>query len=347
MARNDGRQTRTEVYTERQIRGVVSRLGITIGNETVHDLLLLCPFHANKDTPSLSLSKTSGEWICFNPSCWERGSLLEFVQRVGGYNPLEAMRLISNVGGSHDTQYEDRIMAALEVKPTFVEFPEAVIDRLHKDFWGSAGYEYMVSRGFTDETLALFEVGFSEQKSMVTVPVHAPDGMPVGLVGRSIQGKFFKNSVGLPVVETLFNIHRARIGSSTAIVTESTFDTMRVVQAGYPGAVGTLGGNFGAVKRDLLNRNFSGLIVMTDDDDPQYYTPCGRCGDGCVGHNPGRQLGLKIADGFNRTVLWSSYSDTEIYPSGAKDPGDLSDDQIRKCIENAVSDIEFRTLRVL
>ena len=38
-----------------------------------------------------------------------------------------------------------------------------------------------------------FSLGYSEKQDMVTVPVHSPDGMPVGFVGRSIEGKEFKN----------------------------------------------------------------------------------------------------------------------------------------------------------
>ena len=161
---------------------------------------------------------------------------------------------------------------------------------------------------------------------MVIVPVHSPDGIPVGLVGRSISEKKFKNSTNLPRSKTMFNIHRAKKIGSQVIVVESTFDAIRIHQAGFPNVVATLGGHISHDNINLLNRYFNRIVIMTDSDPA------------------GRELGMNIANKLrNKDILWASHSYGKIYPNNAKDAGDMSDEEIKTCINNAVSDIEYRS----
>lgn len=58
----------------------------------------------------------------------------------------------------------------------------------------------------------------------------------------------------------------------------------------------------------------------------------------------GRQLGLNISSKLrNKDILWASYVYGKIYPHNAKDAGDMTDEEIKLCITNAVSDIEYKT----
>ena len=58
----------------------------------------------------------------------------------------------------------------------------------------------------------------------------------------------------------------------------------------------------------------------------------------------GRELGLSIANRLkNKDILWSSYEYGKIYPHDAKDAGDMTDEEIKTCIKNSVSDIEYRS----
>ena len=58
----------------------------------------------------------------------------------------------------------------------------------------------------------------------------------------------------------------------------------------------------------------------------------------------GRELGFAISSKLkNKEVLWASYEYGKIYPHDAKDAGDMSDQEIKQCINNAVSDIEYRS----
>jgi hypothetical protein len=44
-----------------------------------------------------------------------------------------------------------------------------------------------------------------------------------------------------------------------------------------------------------------------------------------------------------KDILWASYEYGKIYPHDAKDAGDMTDEEIKACIKNAVSDIEYRS----
>jgi DNA primase len=179
---------------------------------------------------------------------------------------------------------------------------------------------------YNQESLYYFELGYSENMGMVTVPVHSPDGMPIGIVGRSIEGKAFKNSTNLPKSKTLFNIHRAKKIGDHVIIVESSFDAIRVHQAGFPNVVATLGGFLSKEQQHLLNRHFNKITIMTDAD------------------LAGRELGQSIVNKLKfKDLLWASYEYGKIYPHDAKDAGDMTDEEIKACIKNSVSDIEYRS----
>ena len=59
---------------------------------------------------------------------------------------------------------------------------------------------------------------------------------------------------------------------------------------------------------------------------------------------PGRKLGLNIANRLkSKNILWASYEYGKIYPHDAKDAGDMTDEEIKLCIDNAISDFEYRS----
>jgi DNA primase len=124
---------------------------------------------------------------------------------------------------------------------------------------------YYLGRLITEESVKKFSLGFSEKQDMVTIPVHSPDGMEIGFVGRSVEGKEFKNTPGLPKSKTLFNIHRVKTADRVYVV-ESSFDAIRLDQCGFP-AVATLGANVSNFQTDLLQKYFNNIFVVADNDE--------------------------------------------------------------------------------
>ncbi|WNM72956.1 DNA primase [Streptomyces phage Persimmon] len=334
-------------YTEEQIAVVIQGIGVEVDGETGNDFLCYCPFHGNTDTPSFSVSKRNGTYICFNAACAEQGNLTGLVQRLRKCNMMEALRFVMKHKDTRHVTLAERREKRLARGGEFNIFPDAPFERMYNDFWEyPEAVRYMVEeRGFEEETLHHFKIGYSAKNDMVIVPMHSPDGQHVGLIGRSIEGKRFKNSPGLPVSRTLWNLNRAKAAGDAVVITEASFDSMRVHQAGYPCTVALLGGHLSLLHIELLNRYFNTLIIMTDfDDKSQHISPvCKKCRGRCEGHNPGRDLGKLIVDSFPRKrVLWASHGYKEVYPDSAKDPGMLSDKEIKTCVQNAVSNFEYR-----
>jgi DNA primase len=315
----------SQVYSASQIKSVLKSIGVDIIAETGNDFLCLCPFHGNRNTPSFSVSKERGAFICFNPSCGESGSIIDIVKRLTERNEFEAIRFIKVKEIENDVDFEDTLSSVLEDKPDFVEFSQETLDRLHADLAGNKeARDYFEYRGINEESMKHFALGYSSAMNMVITPVHSPDGMPVGLVGRSISEKRFKNSNGLPKNKTMFNLHRAKKLGGIVIVVESNFDAIRVHQAGFPNVVATLGGHISNDNINLLNKYFTKIIIMTDSDEA------------------GRSLGKNIANKLrNKEVLWAMYDDEILYPHGAKDVGDMNDAEIKQCISNAIPHFQY------
>ncbi len=315
-----------ETYSPSHMRAIVRQLGLQVVSETSNDFLCLCPFHGNRHTPSFSVSHQKGLYLCFNPSCEARGTIVELVKNLTKRNEFEALRFIMSAQQEAANNFEDELSEILDDKPEYADFDQSVLDRLHSQI-NDRSREYLNGRGINDESIDHFKLGYSASQDMVIVPVHSPDGIPVGLVGRSVEGKSFKNSTGLPRNKTMFNIHRARRTSSTVIVVESSFDAIRVHQAGYPNVIATLGGSMSKINLENINRNFTKVIVMTDAD------------------QAGRELGKTIANTLKtKEVLWAHYNNDMLYPNNAKDVGDMTEEEIRTCIENALADYEYRML---
>jgi DNA primase len=307
--------------------------------------LAYCPFHGNTDSPAFAVDKSKGLWVCFNPSCGNAGSLPELLRRLKGLNPFQAERTIIKYRNVNSKPFSERIAEARNRPVDFVEFSQDALDKMKAAFPGSVAEEYMHSRGFEDETLDFFDVGYSAKKHMVIVPMHDPGGMPIGLIGRtpSHESKVFKNSTNLPKSKTAWNFHRARKCGDTVIICESSYDAMRIHQAGYPNVIALLGGHVTSYQLEQINRTFSKVIIMTDNDHKQFFPNCRRCQySRCKGHRPGRDLGRSIIAGLkNKRAMWGAYDDTCIFPHGAKDASDMTDDEIRQCLRNAVSNLEY------
>lgn len=280
------------------------------------------------------------------------GTLPDLLKRLKGLNPFQTLRVINKNKNHQAIDLSAAVEAAMVKAPEFQEFPQEVLDRAVAAFKGSIAEEYMHSRGFTDETLEYFGVGYSAKQNMVIVPMHDPKGMPIGLIGRtpSKTEKRFKNSTNLPKSKTAWNFHRAKRTGDTVIVCEASYDAMRIHQAGYPNVVALLGGHVTPHHLEQLGRTFSTIILMTDFDKKQYRPNCRQCKGKdfkpgevrCTGHRPGRDLGRSIAEGLShKRILWATYDDQTVFPHGAKDASDMTDDEIRQCLHNAISHVQY------
>lgn len=257
-----GRRLQSNLYTKEQIKRVLTGTGVTIESEIDSDYIIFCPYHNNNRTPAGEVDKFNGTFFCF--SCHHVADLTEFVMHMSNRTYFEAIRYVKSKETEQDLERD--INQKLLVKPDFVPYDELILKRLNNNLSSSdRAKDYFKYRKIEPSSWAKFSLGYSEKQDMVTVPVHSPDGIPVGFVGRSIEGKEFKNTPGLPKAKTLFNLNRVKTADKVYVV-ESSFDAIRLDQVGFP-AVATLGANVSNIQIELLQKYFNNIIVIADNDE--------------------------------------------------------------------------------
>ena len=300
-----------ELYTTQQIHRVLTGAGIDIEAEYGTDYIIFCPYHNNSRTPAGEVSKESGLFFCFG--CQTTRTLIELIMHMSGRTYFEAIRYIKSK--ETETDLESVVNKALHSKPDFIQYDELLIKRLNKQALDSPrAMRYFEGRNINKDSIIKFDLGYSEKQDSVTIPMQSPDGMTIGFVARTIEGKDFKNTPGLPKSKILFNLHRVK-ASKTIYVVESSFDAIRLDQVGFP-AVATLGANVSSSQIELLRKYFNNIVLIADNDE--------------AGSIMADRLSEKIGNML-----------TVIQPDKKyKDIGDMTDDEIKKLefkFDNSIS----------
>jgi len=308
LYRNNGNKaSANDTYDPDQIGEIINVCGIEVGSELDTHYLIFCPFHYNKNTPACEVDKEKGLFLCF--ACGERGTLLDLVMRTTNRNYFEASRVISTAAKSID--FASRIEKDIQVKEEFLQFDNELIDRLHNDLLLSdKAIAYFKTRNIELDAIKKFKLGYSPKQDMVTVPIYSHTDICVGFVGRSVEGKSFKNSTGLPRNKVLFNLNNVKF--SDIVVVESSFDAIRLWQLNIP-AIATLGANIGKNQINLINKYATRLILAMDQD----------------------EAGGSLTRNLNKSVTVPILNMD--FPDGVKDIGDMTDKQIVKSFNSLKS----------
>lgn len=315
------------LLSETGVRDLIAQAGVHVSYETGRDFVCLCPFHNNRNSPSMTVSRETGVYNCFNPSCGAKGNLTTLLTHTMRISREEAFRLIKTREMSLDDTI-NMLESQIDSTDDIVEFDSSVIESCRDRLWtpqGKPGLDYMLGRGFNEQTLRHFEIGYSQRQSSVTVPVHSFEGVPMGFIGRSIKGKRFLNSSGLQGRKTVFNSHRAKRYGATLIIVEASFDAMKVHQAGYPNVGALFKGTVTNEQARLVSRSFSEIVIFVDNDNPKDYPQ--------LNEPPGAALSKKLRAIFSPTMLVKKVPFDRY--SGHKDATDMSDDEITHALAGA------------
>ncbi len=119
----------------------------------------LCPFHAEK-TPSFIVTPERETWHCFG--CGEHGDIFTFVMRRDGLDFREALERLAEKAGvelSERTAREDRRKRRLrEALESAIAWYREVLLQAHQ---AEKARAYLVERGFSEETLERFTIGYA------------------------------------------------------------------------------------------------------------------------------------------------------------------------------------------
>lgn len=138
------------------------------------------------------------------------------------------------------------------------------LKRCIADLKGSAGEDYLHSRGFTDETIARFLLGYDKEKGLITIPY---GNHFTYYATRTIEGKTFnKPSTEQAGPEPIYN-GKALTLDTPCFICESQLDAISLAQAG--GTAAALGGT--GINKLLAYLKENGqrrcLVLCFDNDD--------------------------------------------------------------------------------
>lgn len=205
--------------------------------------------------------------------------------------------------------------------------------------------QYFLQRGYNQQILDQYDVGFYQAQNRVLVPVYDPNyKWAVGFTGRSIYEKCskcgfwhsptgacpssiedqincakWKNSRGFEAANYLYNYWFARkyiLDTSTIILVEGPGDVWRLEEAGIHNSVGLFGADITEEQLTLLESSWAmNVVVMLDND------------------KAGKEAAQTIKQKLSRThrLFFPTFD--------AKDVGELQTDTITSDIEPIIQQI--------
>jgi DNA primase len=244
------------------VQAVVNMLGLRNVSLRGDELSASCPFpenhHGGDANPSWGMNITTGLWSCFG--CGEKGNLEQLIERVVGVDRLEAMRLAYGDLGLDEVQ---SLMSGEAVASV------AQMTPLQRDIssWATNEHPYWHGRGFNDETIGHWQLGYSPEMNRVTVPIWANREI-VGWTARRVvetDEPKWRHSPGLSRQSLLFGADDA--DGDSCIVVEAPLSVVMLWQQGIRNAVATLGCKMSLGQADLIRSRFSNVLMFYDPDD--------------------------------------------------------------------------------
>ncbi len=176
------------------------------------NLLGNCPFH-NEKTPSFTVSPVKGIYKCFG--CGKAGNSVNFIMEHEHYTYPDALKFLArkyNIEIEEDVQSNESIEEQNEKESLYIisSFAQKYFSTiLHEHNEGKAiGLSYFKERGFTEETIQKFQLGFGLNEWSAFTEEAVKNGFKVDYLektGLTIvkEGKNFDRFRG----RTLFPIH--------------------------------------------------------------------------------------------------------------------------------------------
>ncbi len=174
-----------------------------------------CPFH-NEKTPSFSVSEDKGFYHCFG--CGEHGDIISFVMKSENVDFKTAIHELADMAGLKVPEYKPRDPEQIAREESYVNITDRAANVFANKLFEQSGahaLEYIRRRGFTDEMIKKYRIGYAPKNSIVsnTFTNVKPDALiATGLVRRGDYGlyDFFRDKLMFPI----FNAHGSIVAFS-------------------------------------------------------------------------------------------------------------------------------------
>ncbi|REJ10611.1 DNA primase [Halobacillus trueperi] len=171
----------------------------------------LCPFHG-ENTPSFSVSQDKQIFHCFG--CGKGGNVYTFLMEIEGFSFIQALKQLAEQTGIDlpDQLSEEAPSEKSQESQAMLEAHQWLTKLYHhllknsKD--GREAYQYLIDRGFTDETIQKYQIGYSpDSKDFVVTFLekkgyHPQTMVKAGLLSTNDHGEYadrFRGRVIFPL----------------------------------------------------------------------------------------------------------------------------------------------------
>lgn len=288
------------------------------------EAMVRCLFH-NESNASMQFNLETGLYICFG--CKSAGNIRTIEKHLG---------LVSGVYLDDVSDVRKKLKA---LKESNVPGEKILDDSELKRF--KFPTKYWEDRGFTPETVEMFELGNSpisdDYGKFVTIPLRNDRGELLGVIkrylGENVELRYrypkgFKRSINLFASWKVAEDQDI----DTVILTEGSIDAIKCWQAGYP-ALAIYGSSVSSKQIAALKELGIKNVVLFFDNDK-----AGKeCESGCLGFKKRKRgADTKITYDRDHDLTRSFLLYRTRYPRDfPSDPGDMSTKQIRHMVRRA------------
>lgn len=263
----------------------------------------LCPAHDDR-RPSWSIHLGTGRHYCF--SCGFKGGLASLAELLLGITPGQARLWVRR----------ERLRAGVILTPPVSQLPAPAPWRYTEAAlyaFEDVPAEQLSARRVTAQACRDYEIRWDLHHDCFILPIRdAENGALLGWQEKN--ERLFRNRPrAVAKSRSLFGFRSAEHGGR-AILVESPLDAARLLSAGFRGAVSSFGVSVSHPQLSALFKR-DGQIVLALDNDAA-----------------GVRETLRIlGDYLSRRVVVFNYG-----ASGAKDPGEMTDQELRWGLDNAL-----------
>jgi DNA primase len=299
-------KSRVRAPVPADIPGALTQLGLDYA-VTGDDAKILCPWHDDRK-PSCYVQLQSGVVHCF--SCGEKGQFVKLVRTILGGSEDRAALWCQTRAGSRLRPLQDREEALQARLPRMVTEADLAL-------FTDPPADQLQARRISLASARELGILWDQENARWIIPMRDPDGT---LVGWQEKGRKHHDERNHPrkVTKPLFGLRQA-VGPR-AVLVESPLDVARLRAAGIRCGVSSFGVYISASQLGSLVTRFEDVVFALDND--------------LAGWDASEELRVS----FRRIpARFFNYGD-----STAKDPGDMSDAEIRFGIDNAVPSLVMR-----
>ena len=169
-----------------------------------------CPFHQEK-TPSFTVNEAKGFYHCFG--CGAHGDIIKFEMEANGLTFIEAVEKLAHKVGMQLPKLNPESKAEVEKRASAYDIMEAAVRFFEKMLRlpvGREGLEYLYARGFDDQIIEKFRLGFAPNNNGLKAELSSKgisdeEMAELGLLtipeDKRPPHDFFRNRVMIPIMD--------------------------------------------------------------------------------------------------------------------------------------------------